>query len=399
MNTGLFISLLNPSISVVLACGFHLLWRYQKNRRYLAILALAYAGSAAGFLLQQFLLPIGLAPTKLFSCTVFVLAAICMSSAVVARFGRRVPIVPFLVLGLGGLASFSWFMFVDNDLSWRIFSINFALGGISLIVAVELRAIARNGPVERILFALALLSGLNFLARPILAIALSGPYQSYDGFYTSLYWTTSVLSHAVLSLLIALTLFTAEALDLFKDLRSETLTDPLSGLFNRRGFEVRSKMLLQQCAKGKLPVAVVVADLDRFKELNDRHGHAAGDLVIIEFSSRLRVAAGARGVAGRLGGEEFAVLLPLADPAAARLLAEAVRSVFSTEAIDGLPPEVRVTASFGVAGRCGGEGLDSLMRRADEALYHAKKGGRDRVRVSYERLPEMVPSNAGLKIA
>ncbi len=132
----------------------------------------------------------------------------------------------------------------------------------------------------------------------------------------------------------------------------------------------------------------MIADLDRFKALNDRHGHAAGDRVIAEFAARLRIAAGTRGVAGRLGGEEFAVLLPLADPAAARLLAEAVRAVFSAEAIDGLPPEVRVTASFGVAARSGDESLADLMRRADEALYHAKKGGRDSVRVSYQRAPE-----------
>ena len=102
-------------------------------------------------------------------------------------------------------------------------------------------------------------------------------------------------------------------------------------------------MLLDQCAKSKLPVSLVIADLDRFKALNDRHGHAAGDRVIVEFAARLRTAAGARGVAGRLGGEEFAVVLPLADPAAARLLAEAVRAIFSAESIAGLPADVRVT--------------------------------------------------------
>jgi len=162
-------------------------------------------------------------------------------------------------------------------------------------------------------------------------------------------------------------------------------------LLNRRGFEVKAAMLLEQCAKGKLPVALVIADLDRFKTLNDRYGHAAGDRVIVEFSGLLKTAAGARGVAGRLGGEEFAVVLPLADPAAARLLAEAVRALFAAEPIQGLPTDVRVTASFGVAARCGEEGLGSLMRRADEALYHAKTHGRDSVRVSYERTPEIFP--------
>lgn len=392
MGTNLFISLLNPAIALVLATAFVLLRFYRKDQSYLSVLALAYIASATGFLLQHFTLPvIGFELSRLLSNICFTLAAFCLAGAIVARFGRRVPYAAFAILSGAGLAAFSWFMFIDPNLTWRIFATNFAFGGISLVVAAELYAIAEKGPVERIVLALSLASGLNFFARPIAVVAIHGPYLSYEGFYSSAYWTTAVLSHALLSLLIALSLFTAEALDLFKALRSESQTDPLSGLLNRRGFEARASKLLDQCASGKLPVALVIADLDRFKALNDRHGHAAGDRVIIEFAARLRTAAGTRGVAGRLGGEEFAVLLPLADPAAARLLAEAVRSVFSAEAINGLPPEVRVTASFGVAARSGDESLSDLMRRADEALYHAKKGGRDSVRVSYQRAPESLP--------
>ena len=118
----------------------------------------------------------------------------------------------------------------------------------------------------------------------------------------------------------------------------------------------------------------------------DRHGHAAGDRVIADFGARLATAAGLRGVAGRLGGEEFAVLLPLADLASARLFAEAVRTIFAAGSIDGLPPAARVTSSFGVAARTGEEGLSPLLARADAALYQAKRNGRDSVRVSYERV-------------
>jgi diguanylate cyclase (GGDEF)-like protein len=399
LGTDLIISLLNPAIALVLAAGFVLLRLNRKDRPYLSAMALAFIASAVGFLLQHFTLPaVGFALSRLVSITSFTLAAFCLAGGVVARYGRRIPYAAFGILGGGGLAAFSWFMFIDPNLTWRIFAINFAFGGISLVVAAELHAIAQKGPVERLLLAFSLMSGLNFLVRPVAVVAIYGPYVTYDGFYSSAYWTTAVLSHALLSLLLALSLFTAEALDLMKALRSESQTDPLSGLLNRRGFEARASALLDLCDSGKLPVALVVADLDRFKALNDRHGHAAGDRVIIEFAARLRTAAGARGVAGRLGGEEFAVLLPLADPAAARLFAEAVRAVFSAEPVNGLPSEVRVTASFGVAARSGDESLDDLMRRADEALYHAKRGGRDSVRVSYQRAPES-RSDARLKTA
>ncbi|TGR97062.1 GGDEF domain-containing protein, partial [Mesorhizobium sp. M2E.F.Ca.ET.209.01.1.1] len=111
-----------------------------------------------------------------------------------------------------------------------------------------------------------------------------GPFASYDGFYGSSYWTTALLSHALLSLLIALCLFTAAALDVMKALKTETHTDPLSGLLNRRGFGERAAMLLQRCAVAKFPVALVLADLDHFNALNDVHGHAAGDWVIADFA-------------------------------------------------------------------------------------------------------------------
>ena len=399
MDTGLFISLLNPAIALTLAAAFLLLWLYRPQRGYLLMMVAAYAGSAMGFLLQYFMLPVGLPTTKLFSVIFFTISAFGLSAAIVTRYERPVPWKALAVFGFGGLAAFSWFMFVQPDLTWRVLSVNFGFGGISLIVAAEVRAVPNRGPVERLIMVLAALCGVNFIARTLMIMVLNGPYSSYDGFYTSIYWTTALLSHAVLSLLIALSLFTAEALDLVKSLRSESLTDPLSGLLNRRGFEAKASALLDMCTPSKLPVALIVADLDRFKALNDRHGHAAGDRVIAEFAMRLRMAAGTRAIAGRLGGEEFAVLLPMADPAAARLFAEAVRTVFSGEAIDGLPGEVRVTASFGIAARSGEENLAELTCRADEALYHVKRDGRDGVRVSYQRAPEPLASEVLLRIA
>ncbi|TPI59212.1 GGDEF domain-containing protein [Mesorhizobium sp. B3-1-3] len=385
MDTGLLIALLNPTIALALGAAFLVLFSYQRHRPYLAALGASYCLSAPGFLLQYFTLPIGVALTKLASNICFTIAACCLSSAIVARYGRRVPYVGIGIVTGGGLAAFIWFMFVEPDLTWRVLVMNFGFGALSMLVASELRTVRNNGPTEKILFALSLLSGLNFIARTLIVVIAHGPFPSYDGFYGSSYWTTALLSHALLSLLIALSLFTAAALDVMRALKAETHTDPLSGILNRRGFEERATVLLDQCGKAGFPVALVLADLDHFKALNDQHGHEAGDRVIADFAAKLRSATGARGAAGRIGGEEFAVLLPLSDLGAARLFAEAIRAFYSAGAIEGLPPGIRVTASFGVAARSGREGLMPLMRRADEALYKAKKNGRDSVRLSYER--------------
>ncbi|SFO41249.1 diguanylate cyclase (GGDEF) domain-containing protein [Mesorhizobium sp. NFR06] len=385
MDTGLLIALLNPTIALALGAAFAVLWFHQRHRPYLAVLAASYCLSAPGFLLQYFTLPVGVVLTKLISNVCFTIAACCLSGAVVARHGRRVPYVGIFVATGGGLATFMWFMFVQPDLTWRVLGMNFGFGALSLLVAAELRTVRSNGPTEKILFVLSLLSGLNFIVRTLIVVIAHGPFPTYDGFYGSSYWTTALLSHALMSLLIALCLFTAAALDVMRALKAETHTDPLSGILNRRGFEERATLLLDQCGKAGFPVALVLADLDHFKALNDRHGHEAGDRVIADFAAKLRSATGARGAAGRIGGEEFAVLLPISDLASARLFAEAIRTFYSTGAIDGLPPGTRVTASFGVAARTGKEGLMPLMRRADEALYKAKKNGRDSVRLSYER--------------
>src|SRR5262245_20577854 len=224
------------------------------------MVAVAYAGSAFGFLLQYFVLPGGPPVSRLASVLSFTIAVFALGGAIVARYGKRPPWSQMGLLGLGGIGGFCWFMFVEPDLTWRVFSINFAFGGICLVVAAELRALPGKGAVERMMIALALLSAVNFLVRPVVAMAVSGPHQGYDGFYTSFYWTTAVLSHAVFSLLIALSLFTDEALVMMHKLHSDSLTDPLSGLLNRRGFEARASALMETCARTNLPMALVVAD-------------------------------------------------------------------------------------------------------------------------------------------
>ncbi len=389
MQTGLSIALLNPAIAVVLAATFLALWTYQRASFHLLTLAIGYAASGTGFLLQYFSLPFTtFATNKLASCVAFTIAVVCITTAIQSRYAKRIPYGAVGTLASGGIVAFSWFLFVEPDLTWRIYAINFAFGGLCLLCAAELRPVRHEGPIQVALLWLTVVAAGNFFVRTLIAVALHGPFVSYDGFYTSAYWTTTQLAHATFSLMIALCLLTATMLDMMGRLKAQSDTDPLSGLLNRRGFEERAATLLERSASNSLPVALVLADLDHFKAVNDRHGHAAGDRVIVDFATKLRLVAGTRGVAGRIGGEEFAVVLPLADLGTARLFAETVRTLFSTGHTDGLSLGPKVTASFGVAARSGREPLAPLMARADEALYKAKQNGRDSVRISYLR-PKM----------
>jgi len=166
--------------------------------------------------------------------------------------------------------------------------------------------------------------------------------------------------------------------------RAEELArvDFLTNLANRRAFYEEGERELQSLQGGNRPAAVVMLDIDHFKSVNDRYGHAAGDSVIRAVAELIRANLRASDIAGRLGGEEFALLLP--DTAAATVLVAAERLRAATEALlveqDGV--RITFTLSIGVAVLAYDATLDQWIARADAALYRAKQGGRNRVAVA-----------------
>lgn len=390
MNTGIFIALLNPSIAMVLAAACLLLWLHQKTRPYMAVLGAGYAATGFGFLLQHFELPIGFFATKFVSNVFFVTSGVLISTAVMSRYRRPVPYLALLALAGGGLAGLLWFMIAEPSLMWRIYVMNFALGGMAFIISAEVYKVQDKSPIDRLLLAASILIALNFTVRTVVLMVLYGGYESYDVFYTSPYWTTALLSHALLSIVMAITLIVGSVTDVMATLRTEAHTDPLSGLLNRRGFEERARAQIVAAERGSAPLSLVLADLDHFKSVNDVHGHGVGDAVIAAFSALLRGTGDDATIIGRTGGEEFAILVPGSDVAVARLLAEGLRAALSEGQVHGVPIGVgRVTASFGVATLDSGEGLEAVFRRADAALYQAKRDGRNRVRLAETPSSEM----------
>jgi len=161
--------------------------------------------------------------------------------------------------------------------------------------------------------------------------------------------------------------------------------DGLTGCFNRCTTDAMLAHELQRAHRGAAPVAFVLLDLDHFKQINDRHGHRAGDAVLQAFATVVRRRLRASDVFGRTGGEEFGLVLPATDAAGARWLVEAVRR--EVEALDvpagGGGAPVKVTVSAGIAVADAGSRLsgDRLYGQADQSLYEAKRAGRNRVEV------------------
>lgn len=158
--------------------------------------------------------------------------------------------------------------------------------------------------------------------------------------------------------------------------------DALTGLAHRGTFDAALDRELERVARYPQPLSLLLVDLDRFKGVNDAHGHDVGDAVLRATADALR-GVGRRGdVVARVGGEEFAVVLPATAGTQALALAERLRSAVAATRVAGGEGVVAVTASIGVAERRDGDDRDALYHRADAALYAAKRAGRDRVVVA-----------------
>jgi diguanylate cyclase len=168
--------------------------------------------------------------------------------------------------------------------------------------------------------------------------------------------------------------------DAAHEMRLMALTDPLTGLANRRWGEEQLEQELLRASRYGRTFAVVMLDIDRFKALNDTHGHGAGDRVLIDLARRLRNLLRATDHVVRWGGEEFLIIAPETRLEAAVELADALRQRVASEALgDGH----RTSVSLGVATYHPGDVSLTMIERADAALYRAKRGGRDRVETEW----------------
>lgn len=159
--------------------------------------------------------------------------------------------------------------------------------------------------------------------------------------------------------------------------------DPLTGLLNRRGFAEATGRMIEREAKAQRPITVMIFDIDHFKSINDRFGHPAGDEVLKLFASVITNSLRITDLTGRIGGEEFAAMLPCSLEEAMQA-AERVRAAFAGCGIEVDDAPVVTTVSIGVAGGPAGTELDVLLAAADTALYQAKRGGRNRVQSAEE---------------
>jgi len=383
MGGAVFILAINMSVAGLLATAFFIVGLYGRSEsgsRWLAFAYLCgvvyYAVEAAIPFFEDARLPV------VFGFAVFLLATVLFNAGVARKYGVRCPWRLMATLFVVSVAAVAVVQELPRQSFPRMMAYQAPFAAMQAIaVAMILSRRARRTIDTAFAFLLAA-SAVHFLMKPFLAQAVGGWGADPQAYLNSSYALFSQTAGVVFSLAVALTMLVILVRDTFLEMAARSETDTLSGLLNRRGFERRADAAMASAIDQRLPVSLVIADIDHFKSVNDTYGHAAGDNVIAAFAAFLGTAASDHHVAGRIGGEEFAIVLPGTNLTAARLFAEGARSALAAMPVEGLPEDRRVTASFGVAELLPGEGTSSLMRRADAALYQAKNDGRDCVRIS-----------------
>lgn len=180
--------------------------------------------------------------------------------------------------------------------------------------------------------------------------------------------------------------------ELNRRLKQLSVTDSLTGLFNRTGLSASLQLDIERALRYGRPLSVVLLDLDHFKRVNDEFGHLVGDQVLVEFAQLIRATARQVDAVYRWGGEEFLIICPETPPDQVRNLTERILDSVREHRF---PTGQAMTVSAGIANLASGDTVTSLTQRADEALYHAKAAGRDRIHVAADWSPAGAAESEG----
>ena len=372
------------AICVTALLGLFLLLAWTQER----ILALAWwgfaylIGGASGALWRYGDLFVPGLPASVGTVLLFVAVGMIWSAARLFH-GRRIRWVAMLFGAAFWLAAGFCPAFAGSAAS-RIVVSSLIVAGYTFLTTLELRRERRKSLIRRwpAIF-VPMLHGAIFLVPVALAtISADGDAAHSLARGWIVVFAIEILLYVVGTAFIVLILAKDRTVHIYK---IAAATDPLTGLLNRRGFFEAAGVLMARNRSSMAPVSVLAFDLDHFKSINDRCGHAVGDAVLELFAKVARETLRATDVVGRLGGEEFVAVIP-GTRAEAGIAAERVRSAFAAASIVRNGQRIAATVSIGVACGSPAAAVDLLITHADEALYRAKTNGRNRVETPDEEV-------------
>lgn len=371
------LGVINPAIAMILGIGALVLWRRDRTQTHLLGFAAAAGAMALSFTLNHYA---GDWSPVVVRTSVSVLSLVGCVVTAWAACRRMKCDVPVKAWTAGAALTITLMLLSDpaaDILPW-ILGLNIYCGIIFFSAAQLIAGEKSAETVDRVMVWVFLLIGAQFILRPVLVVMIEGPMTSAE-YRGSVGHALYVVSGAIFMLLLAASVIAATVADQMRIIRDSTRKDLLSGLAVRSAFEADAVQMLTRAEDEGVPVCLIVADIDHFKRVNDFWGHPAGDRVINNFGDVFRRTIRPSDIAGRVGGEEFCVMVWDCPEDAAAKLAERLRRQFARERHEGIGKDISLTASFGVSLCEPGERYEVAYERADCALYQAKRSGRNRV--------------------
>lgn len=298
---------------------------------------------------------------------------------------------------LATAACLAWFSLVQPSWPWRTMAISLPIAilagqAVWLLLRQEAPYVL---PLYQVTAATILLFIVMLMTRALVVLRLPADAGLFTiNPWQSAYFLTGVVVEVILNMAFAMMNSSRLAADLRQaqaELARLAATDALTGALNRRSFYLGGEREVDRARRYGHPLTALMLDLDGFKQVNDTYGHACGDRLLTDLAQRCQQQLRISDLLGRVGGDEFAVLLPETDLNGAGLVAERLRlAVESWEPLEGRGP-IEVSLSLGITAlHAADNGLEDFLERADLALYEAKQSGRNRV-VAVERVDPVEP--------
>ncbi|MFA6218376.1 MAG: GGDEF domain-containing protein [Erythrobacter sp.] len=365
-------------MAAVFMVVFLVLWKRGRMGRYVLAFAGAYFFFGFGLLVTSLLPATDDFYVFPLSHLLYTLGCVCAVWGAVSRAGQTVSLPALGYIYVVSAVTLMIAVAVSDRIEPRIYIANTGYGLIFVLGTLALLQANRRSAIDMLVIVLFTVTATQFLIRPVLTLLIAGGSSAAD-YRESIYYSVLSVVVTIQTLVGAVTLIGACTWDQVVAERERALRDVLTGLRARRAFEQDALAVIERAKHESVPLSMVVADIDSFKSVNDVYGHQVGDRGIAAFGSVIAGMIRNSDIAGRIGGEEFCILAWNCDGAQAEAMAERIRRRFSETAVAGMPSDVRLTASFGVAARIEGEGYGKLFARADAELYRAKDSGRNRV--------------------
>lgn len=369
------LGLTTPLLAMVFAIGFLALWRRGGMGDYVLAFAVSYFLFAIGFFVTHLSptnSPYTFHATQLF----YAAGAATLVWGACDRVGRRAHLGTLATVYGVAASTLLVAVFLSQEAGPRLLIVNTGYGVMFVIGIVTLLGVPRRDLFDRLVIAILAINAIDFLVRPMITLLIEGSID-VAMYRQSIYYSVINLVLSTKALATGIVLFGACMHDLIADLRERSDRDLLTGLRNRRAFQDEVDLVLDRARDGEVPVSLLVADIDHFKQVNDIWGHQAGDQAIAAFGKLIGRTVRGSDVTGRIGGEEFCILVWNCTEVEAERLAERIRIAFAQMSHKDIGADISLTASFGVTQWQSGEPYRKLFGRADAALYTAKESGRN----------------------